>query len=81
VCGGPSFAKLLIDARDAEEAVNPRVSLLAVHTCGKVGVERGVRAFVASSQKVRSDGICLAAGGLDSFVQRIGFDDPTAYML
>jgi hypothetical protein len=55
VGGGRSFAKFLIGVCDAEEAVNPRGSLLAVHTCGKVSVERGVRAFVASSQKVRSD--------------------------
>jgi hypothetical protein len=65
----------------ADKAVNPRAGLVAVHTCGNVGVRGGVWAFVTSRHKVRPDGICVAAGCLDSPVQRIGFDDPMAYML
>jgi hypothetical protein len=71
----------LIDVCDADEAVNPPLSLLAVQTCGNASVKRGNRAFAASRHKVRPDGVCVAAGCLDSPVQRIGFDDPMACML
>jgi hypothetical protein len=64
-----------------DEAVNPRLGLGTVHTCGNVGVRGGVRAFVTSRHKVRPEGVCVAAGCLDSPVQRIGFDDLMTFML
>ncbi len=64
-----------------DRAVHPRAGLVAVHTCGNVGVRGGVWAFVTSRHKVRPDGICVAAGCLDSFVQHIGIGDLMADML
>jgi hypothetical protein len=71
----------LIDVCDADEAVNPPLSLLAVQTCGNASVKRGNRAFAASRHKVRPEGVCVPAGCLDSPVQRIGFDDLMTFML
>ena len=65
----------------ANDAVNPCVGLVAVHTCGNVGMRGGVWAFVASRHKVRTDGVCGAAVFIDSPVQRIGFYDMMACML
>jgi hypothetical protein len=65
----------------ADEAVNPCVGLVAIRTCGYVGVQGGAWAFVASRQKVRPDGVCVAAGCLDSSVQRVEIDDLMANML